>query len=31
VEFWIETGELERAVPFAEVWDISAWREAAPG
>ena len=30
-EFWVETGQLERGVPFDRVWDLSFWRKAAEG
>ena len=28
VRFWLRTGQLDRAVPFARVWDAGYWRAA---
>jgi hypothetical protein len=29
VDYFVDTGLVEKPVPFDEVWDISFWRKAA--
>jgi ABC-type nitrate/sulfonate/bicarbonate transport system substrate-binding protein len=31
VEFWVDAGVVEKAIPFEQAWDVSSWRKAAGG